>query len=119
MGTFGKYIKARRLESKIGLRKMARYLEVAPSYLLDIENGRRNPPRAEVIEKIADKLVIEVEFLYDLAGKTANTIPPDLPIKIIAQKELIRLIRAASKKLSPDKILKLTTLLEQDNFDIS
>jgi len=113
--TFGKVVRKERIDANIGLREMARYLNVAPSYLSDIENERRNPPKIEVIEKIASKLHLNLEQLSDLAGKSKDSIPPDLPGKVKEKKELVALLRTASK-LSPEKIKEIKDKIEKGDF---
>ena len=42
--TFGEFIKEKRLTKGINLRKLAELTGIAPSYLSDIEQGKRNAP---------------------------------------------------------------------------
>ena len=108
MKTFGELIKARRIEAKTGLGEMGRHLNISASYLFDIEKGGRRPPRAEIIEEMARKLKIDQDLLFDLAAKASDTIPPDLPVKIVEKEELVGLIRTASERLSAEEIRWLT-----------
>lgn len=66
--TLGDLIRETRLAAKIGLRELAAELEIAPSYLSDIENDRRVPAE-EVLRKISVRLSLEYEDLMALAGR--------------------------------------------------
>lgn len=48
---FGKFVREKREEKKINLRKLAEILAIAPAYMSDIEKSRRYPPDKEKIEK--------------------------------------------------------------------
>ena len=60
---FGKFVREKREEKKINLRKLAEILEIAPAYMSDIEKSRRYPPDKEKIEKIAATLELTEEDL--------------------------------------------------------
>lgn len=44
---FGKFVRKKREEKKINLRKLAEILEIAPAYMSDMEKARRYPPDKE------------------------------------------------------------------------
>ncbi len=114
--TFGRYIKRLRIARNIGQREMARILEVSPSYLNDIENNKRYPPKKEIIEKIATVLEANLENLYDLAGKERNKIPPDIPSIIKKYKEIPPLLRSIDKyDLSSLELKKIKKVIEESN----
>jgi transcriptional regulator with XRE-family HTH domain len=79
---FGEYVKTKRLEKKISLRKLAEYLDIVPAYMSDIEKGRRYPPDKEKIYKIAKILLLSKEEqnrMFDLAAiAKENTVSPDI-----------------------------------------
>ena len=50
--TFGSYIRKLRVEKKIGQRELAKKIDIAPSYLNDIEKNKRAAPKNITIEKI-------------------------------------------------------------------
>lgn len=72
--TFGKYLKKIRLEKGFGLRRFAKLINILPSNLCHIEQGRQNPPQnKELLEKIAKALKLEEgseewNKLFDLAA---------------------------------------------------
>lgn len=73
MGTaFGEFIRTKRTEKKITLRKLASELGIVPAYMSDIEKGRKNPPDRDRLEKIAEILQLSEEDkskMYDLAAR--------------------------------------------------
>ena len=52
----GAYIRQLRTEKEIGQRELARKIGVSASYLNDIEKGKRDAPRAELVGKLATTL---------------------------------------------------------------
>jgi transcriptional regulator with XRE-family HTH domain len=66
--TLGDEIREARTKVGIRLRAFADELELAPSYLSDIENDRRIPSE-EVLKKLADKLDLDFDHLMALAGR--------------------------------------------------
>jgi len=115
--TFGNHIKTLRTARNIGQREMARLVGVFPSYLNDIENNKRFPPRKEIIKKIADILEANLENLYDLAGKSKNKIPPDIPDIIKKNKEISSLLRIIEKYgLNVIEIKKIKKNIEESNM---
>ncbi len=69
--TLGHYIRTARVERGLGLRQLARDLEVTPSYLSDIENERRVPSQ-EVLQAIAQRLSLDFDELLALAGRVGS-----------------------------------------------
>lgn len=66
--TLGERIRDRRVEQEIGLRELARRLEITPSYLSDIENDRRVPAE-EVLRALAKELELSFDEMTGLAGR--------------------------------------------------
>ena len=115
--TFGDHIKTLRTARKIGQRELARTVGVSPSYLNDIESNKRPAPRKEIIKKIADILEANLENLYDLAGKTKDKIPPDIPDIIKKNKEIPSLLRVIEKYgLSGSEINGVKKQIEEANM---
>ena len=87
--TFGGYVREKRLEAKVNLRKLAEILDIAPAYMSDIENDHRYPPEKEKIYKIAEALHLtqeETDYLFDLAaGNKKNSVSPDIADYIMEQ----------------------------------
>lgn len=96
---FGEFVKAKRLERDISLRKLAEELEIVPAYMSDIEKGRRYPPDKEKIYKIAEVLHLdkeETDTLFDLAAYSrANGVSPDLSDYVMGVDNLRTALRKA------------------------
>lgn len=96
---FGEFVKAKRLEKEISLRKLAEELEIVPAYMSDIEKGRRYPPDKEKIYKIAEVLSLsqeETDTLFDLAAYSrANGVSPDLSDYVMGVDNLRTALRKA------------------------
>ncbi len=114
---FGDYIKTLRRTRDIGQRELSRFLGISPSYINDIENNKRPAPRKEIIKKIADILEANLEYLYDLAGKAKNSIPPDVPDIIKKNNEISSLIRTIDRYgLTGKQIKEIKRKIEEENM---
>lgn len=63
--TLGERIRSLRLKMKLSLRELARRAEVSPSFLSEIETGRRFPSDA-VLERLASELGVSATKLRKL-----------------------------------------------------
>ena len=78
---FGEFIKVKRLAKGINLRKLAELTGVAPGYLSDIEQGKRNSPTPEKLAKIIEVLELteeDITLMNDLAAHSRETVAPDI-----------------------------------------
>jgi len=66
--TLGERLRGARLAHQIGLRELARRLEITPSYLSDIESDRRVPAEP-VLEAMAAQLELSFDGLMALGGR--------------------------------------------------
>ena len=111
---FGEFLEQKRKEKGIGLRQMAGALDIAPSYLSDIEKGRRYAPDKQRLDEIADFIgLIESDrtLMYDLAAKTKNAVPADVS-GYLQEKDLAVTLLRKVRDLSDDKLKELI-----DNID--
>lgn len=76
---FGPHIREIREAKSIGLRELARLIEVEPAYLSKIEREIFAPPSEALIVKIAGQLGEDPDRLLAMAGK----IPTDVKDAII------------------------------------
>ena len=81
MGKFGDMIKNKRLEKRINLRKMAQLLEISPSYLSDLENGKRLPPNGD--NDIYRNLLENISKLLEMTNQETEK------LQLYADEELI------------------------------
>ena len=66
--TLGDIINHARVGKRMGLRALARELDIVPSYLSDIENNRRVPSEA-VLQNLAHALDLNFDVLMQRAGR--------------------------------------------------
>lgn len=66
--SLGELINSNRVNRRLGLRALARSIDIAPSYLSDIENDRRVPSE-EVLIRISEVLDIDFNILMREAGR--------------------------------------------------
>lgn len=96
----GEVIRDKRKSLGISLRDMARQLDIAPSYLSDIENNRRIPSE-KVILNLSDKTGIPFDSLMSIAGKMGD----ETDIYIKSHPSVVGLIRTiASLNLEDSQI---------------
>ena len=118
MKKFGEFIEERRKKAGITLRGLAAILDIAPSYMSDIEKGRRYPPDKEKLDEIAKHLMLSEDdknLMFDLAAKEKeNTISLDLP-EYIMEKNLVRvaLRKARDTNASDNTWKKIIKILDE------
>ena len=69
--SLGARIRLARLNKHLGLRELARQLDMAPSYLSDIENDRRTPAES-VLRALAAVLDQSLDELMALGGRIGD-----------------------------------------------
>ena len=108
---FGEYIKQKRQEKGKTLRGLADEIGIAPSYMSDIEKGKRNAPTQEYLEKLITVLELNEEErneLFDLAATSKDTIAQDLT-EYVSENPNVRvaLRKAMDLKLGDDEWIKI------------
>lgn len=94
--TFGEFVVERRLEKGISLRKMAELMGVSAPFWSDVEKGRKNPPKLEKLELLANILRLTDEdktLMFDLAGKERDAVAPDIPAYIMENDYVVAALR--------------------------
>jgi transcriptional regulator with XRE-family HTH domain len=95
---FGEFIKAKREDKGITLRKMADMLGVSAPFLSDVEKDRRNPFDMDKLTALSHILCLsdeEYAHMLDLAGKKRNSVAPDLPEYIMQRDYVSAALRTA------------------------
>ena len=93
--TFGRVIASKRKELKLSQKELAEKIlkedaePITPQYLNDIEHDRRNPSSDQLVSQFAEKLQLQSDYLYFLAGR----MPADL----------------RHKRLTPEAVTKAMT----------
>jgi len=111
MSKFGDLIKELRTNKGLSLREFARQLNIAPSYVSDIERGKRNAPSKELLEKMLSILNVSEEKIYkfyDYAKEGKETpIPEDVKNAILEDERLTVLCRKIkNNEINIDDLLK-------------
>jgi len=68
MEDFGQYLKSLRVEQRLSLREVERRADVSSSYLAQIEQGRKGPPGAEILKRLAPVFGVPVRDMLKAAG---------------------------------------------------
>lgn len=106
---FGATLRAKRLERKISLRKLAEMIGVSSTYLSQVEQDRYAPPAVERVKKIAEIFDEDADEWIGLA----NRVPDDVD-EIVKEhpKEMPELMRAA-RGLSPEQFARLQQTIKR------
>ena len=108
---FGEFIKLRRQEKGITLRGLADKLDIAPSYMSDIEKGKRNAPNQDTLNKMIVVLELteeESNELLDLAATSKNAIALDLTEYVRDNSNVrVALRKAKDLNLGDDEWIKI------------
>ena len=102
---FGEFIVAKRTAKGVSLRKMAEIVGLSAPFWSDIEKGRKNPPKLEKLELIAQHLMLTDEdkaLMLDLAGKKRDAVAPDTSVYIMENDYVAAALRTA-KDLGADE----------------
>ena len=117
--TFGTYIRSLRLYRGFGLRDLARQLGISAPYLSDLEKDKRGAPPVDLVRAIVKILDADSENIYDLAGKSRNTIASDIEDLLNAKPEIVSLLRSANFfNLSKQQILGIKETMTSLNTSV-
>jgi transcriptional regulator with XRE-family HTH domain len=109
---FGETIREMREAQKLGLRTAAERLGISPAYLSRIERGRENPPRPELIRRIAALLGGDADVLFRLADST----DPELAEYVNSIPKLPEFLRTAmAARLSSDDFQRLIEQIQTES----
>lgn len=119
---FGEFIKQKRTEKGLNLRKLAELMDIAPAYLSDIEKGKRNSPSSEKMAKLAELLDLteeEVLLMNDLAAEArANTVAPDISEYVMSNGSVrIALRKARELNLGEKEWIKIIESMTKDETE--
>lgn len=102
--TFGEFIREKRLAKGYSLRKFAELIDVSPTYLSLVEQGKvERPPTVERVRRMAEVLGENPDELISLAGR----VPEDLPGIIQSEPEQMPSLLRAAKGLTADQLKAL------------
>jgi transcriptional regulator with XRE-family HTH domain len=96
MAAFGDTIRVRRLEKGLKLRRLAKMLDVTPSYLSRIEAGVVAPPKEEKILRLAELLDLNSDQLLASAHKVSSDLLEIIRQDPIRMADIIRTSASAA-----------------------
>ena len=106
---FGAFIRLEREAKELGLREMAKMIEVSPTYLSKCERDEFPPPTEDKVRKIAKIIGCDVDDLLARAGRVSTDISDIIkrhPVELTAllrttkglnAEDITRLVREAQK----------------------
>ena len=106
---FGAFVRREREAREIGLREMAKMIEVSPTYVSKVERDEFPPPAEDKVRKIAKILKLDVDELLALAGKVSSDLS-----EIIREnpREMAALLRT-TKGMTADDVVGLAREAEK------
>lgn len=102
--TFGEYVREKRVQKGLSLRRFAELVELSPTYISQVENGVQSPPTADRAKVMAVVLGEPEDVLVVLAGR----VPDDISEILLEQPEEMAAFIRETKGLSPEQLIGLT-----------
>ncbi|MEX2670892.1 MAG: helix-turn-helix transcriptional regulator [Phycisphaeraceae bacterium] len=107
---FGELLRATRVAKGYTLRKFAALVDISPTYLSQVEQGKvERPPTAERVRVMAELLGESPDQWIALAGR----MPSDLAEIIKNEPEAMPALLRAAKGMTADELRKLTAKLQR------
>jgi len=100
---FGAFIRRERESREIGLREMAKKIEVSPTYLSKVERDEFPPPAEDKVRAIAKIIECDVDDLLARAGRVSTDLTEIIKRRPV---ELAALLRT-TKGMSVEEIARL------------
>lgn len=108
--TFGNLLRATRIARGYSLRKFAERVDLSPTYLSQVEQGKVvRSPTAERVRAMAEALGQNADQWIAMAGR----MPDDVADIIKSEPEAMPALLRAAKGLTADELKKLTEQLEK------
>ena len=100
--TFGAFVRQKRMEQGLSLRRLAVRLGLSPVYMSNIETDRKPAPSQENLDKLAEELHLskaDRELFLDLAAASQKMkVPADLP-EYIMERDIVRAALRTAKEV--------------------
>lgn len=100
--TFGAFVRQKRVEQGLSLRRLAARLGLSPVYMSNIETDRKPAPSQENLDKLAEELHLskaDRELFLDLAAASHKMkVPADLP-EYIMERDIVRAALRTAKEV--------------------
>jgi len=112
--SFGDFVRTKRLELNIGLRKFASIVGLSPTFISKMEVNEFAPPKEDNIIKIAEALNVDKDMLLGMAGKVAT----DVQQRIQTNPELFAtFLRKVNAKKLEEKWDEINRILSEEEDD--
>ena len=100
--TFSAFVRQKRMEQGLSLRRLAARLGLSPVYMSNIETDRKPAPSQENLDKLAEELHLskaDRELFLDLAAASHKMkVPADLP-EYIMERDIVRTALRTAKEV--------------------
>ena len=100
--TFGAFVRQKRMEQGLSLRRLAARLGLSPVYMSNIETDRKPASSQENLDKLAEELHLskaDRELFLDLAAASQKMkVPADLP-EYIMERDIVRTALRTAKEV--------------------
>lgn len=106
----GEYIRSQRIKKNIGLREMAKMLDISGPYLSNLESGKHAMANPLLLKRIAEILEIDHLKLYKMIGYTNKDLDDILDLNI--KKPKINNILGALEKFDEDEFELIERYIE-------
>lgn len=103
--SFGDFLREKRKERNFTVRILSKLIGKSASYISQLENGTRQAPKQEILEKLSAALVLnksEKEKFLDLAAQSRKTLPDDLTEYVNSHKEVKEALRLSKRRDIPE-----------------
>ncbi|HFC97511.1 MAG TPA: XRE family transcriptional regulator [Thermosulfurimonas dismutans] len=111
-GKFGETLRALRIKRKLRLKDVAQAMGWSVVYLSDLERGHRNPPKPEVIAKLARVLNVPAGELLAAASEDKRHV--ELPLETSPSKREVALLLARTwDELTDEEARKIVEILKR------
>lgn len=111
--SFGKMLKMAREGKRITLRKLGEYVGKSVSYLSDIENNRKRPPKLDTVAKIEECLSVNDGRLVTLASQLRKKVPKNITNRFVTMPKLSEALLRADEDLTDDEFADLINHIEK------
>jgi transcriptional regulator with XRE-family HTH domain len=101
--SFGEVLKNAREGKRITLRKLSEHVIKSVSYLSDIENNRKGPPKLDTVAKIEECLGVNDGSLVALASRLRRKIPKSITNRIVMMPKLSETLLRADEDLTDEE----------------
>ncbi len=110
---FGAFIRRMREEKEIGLREMAKKMDVSPTYISKVERDEFAPPAEDRVKAMAVILDLDADDLLARAGRVSSDVSSIIKRQPVALAALLR----TTEGLSAEDITRLVRQAQKAKGD--